>query len=1728
MLQARVFPKINRVPMISTRWYSRLLQSLPAAASRRRQARNAARAFESLESRIMLSSTFYVDDNLVITNDVGPTGLSAGDEVTFAFGESGQTTGLIFGTNAFNSIQTAINTAAAGDTIMVAAGTYTELLTVNKSVTLSGANAGLTANGAANRALRGAESIINTGVYPNPAGVVVTASGVTIDGFSLLGSGLAAGEVAHVQVSAPNFTFRNNISNSQLNDPFQPGFQNAVGLVTAFGSNYNNLVIEGSFFARQRNGVFLNPSNLVTSITVSDTDFASRTGINSDVGPWNSGLVYTLSGNRFGLSTVDSLPFGPVTAVNVGEVVSGMTVNFTNNLIASNYAGVQLQDVKSGGNVSFTGNTFADHTNAAAGLRINAAVGANLSFSGNLYTNALYVVNRGPGGFSIAADSVDLGSGSVALASASLANLFSTADRVIDRIDVGSFGQVRLKANNVYVTTNSFAPSVPYAAYISSFTTTPSIQRAIDAATAGDTVNVAAGTYLVEPTGTPANGLVINKALTISGAGQDQTIFLRTGTPGTEHRMISLNTGGITLQNLTLGGWQTPDPGRGYHVWFTNSANSTLNNVHFTGEVRVAVNLQGGVNATGVTITNSRFTGVYNRGTIRGGSEGMTITHNSFEERHRFNTHDVLSEWYSSIFMEYTGNVSGVISHNYFASGVAGTGFAAPLGVDGAFNITNWRPVGAAGLTISHNTFDAVAAASLSSFGYETSGFYSDPALPAAGPITVIDNIFRGYEYIGTQPDNVPQLRPGLGVFGGALEFDGVNDYATFNFGANELGDRGTLSFWVKMDNVSKRNQFFEGPGNGGFEVQFRTNSGGQFYGRTTTVGGDFVIRSGSDGASALGNWVNLQVIWDFDGLPAADGGGRMRIYRDGVESSYLANFTPTDLTWAAVVSTVNGVMNVGRDPGDPARFFDGLMDDVAWYDVVLDAAERATIRTGGIAAGTTTPVASWNFDDAAPGPGNTLAGNNGTSIPLQLGGTKQSSAIVSSPGTVVSYNLFFGNDQNFNPAVTDGGNNITADPLFLGAGSFVNGVDVPSVFYAIPLGSPGYQTASDATNRGAYQDASPLGVLLTAGNSSIDENGGETTIIATLTALSAVDVTVNLTFSGTATLNLDYTRTGTTIVIPAGQLSASVTVTALNDLIAEGAETIVVDIASVVNAVEVGVQQATVTIVDDEQAGFLVSITGADTVVNEKGTTDTFTVRLASQPLSNVVLNITSTNTAEGTVGPATLTFTPSNWSIPQTVTVTGAADGIIDGDRFFDVIVSVNQSLSNALFHSAADVAVSVLNKDVDGVVRYDFNRVAGANAVDHQSVLLTSAYNPTAGFGWNNVVSLEAFDTGAGSTTDLQRDSHFFRSGSRTFRVDRPNGFYEVTVVIGSMVHLFRNQGVTINGIDLGLITTNPGQFFTHTQLVEVVDGKVEITISKLGGTIVGIAGLTISALTDNPYLVASEGAMEYTFGSPATPIDPGLLVSDPNDTELVGATVRIIAGLVPSQDSLVFVDQLGISGSYNSATGVLTLTGLASVADYQTALRSVAYFNSNSNPTQLTKTVLFEAEDADGNKGSIARDVRLRDPNGPSQFRFDFGQTVNATEAGYNNILPSTIYTASTGFGWLDNSNIETRQLAGPSALLRDFHFFRTGSRTFRTDVANGEYDVTVYIGSYEHSFVKEGVLINGVQVDQLTTAIGAFEIRTYRVIVTTGRIDLTIEKQGGTFVGIAGLDIDKVV
>ena len=120
-----------------------------------------------------------------------------------------------------------------------------------------------------------------------------------------------------------------------------------------------------------------------------------------------------------------------------------------------------------------------------------------------------------------------------------------------------------------------------------------------------------------------------------------------------------------------------------------------------------------------------------------------------------------------------------------------------------------------------------------------------------------------------------------------------------------------------------------------------------------------------------------------------------------------------------------------------------------------------------------------------------------------------------------------------------------------------------------------------------------------------------------------------------------------------------------------------------------------------------------------------------------------------------------------------------------------------------------------------------------------------------------------------------------------------------------------------------------------------------------------------------VVTTSGSTGQTFtvGSAAVAVDSGLTVTS-SDADLNGATEAITN--VQSGDTLHFTSQNGITGSYNSGTGVLTLTGSATPAQYQTALQSVTF--STSSLVKGTRTIDVAADDS-GDTGDVSSNTAV---------------------------------------------------------------------------------------------------------------------------------------------------------
>ena len=141
-------------------------------------------------------------------------------------------------------------------------------------------------------------------------------------------------------------------------------------------------------------------------------------------------------------------------------------------------------------------------------------------------------------------------------------------------------------------------------------------------------------------------------------------------------------------------------------------------------------------------------------------------------------------------------------------------------------------------------------------------------------------------------------------------------------------------------------------------------------------------------------------------------------------------------------------------------------------------------------------------------------------------------------------------------------------------------------------------------------------------------------------------------------------------------------------------------------------VQGLAITVTDDDIPAVTVAPTDLLVVT---GATGTYSVVLDVEPNADVTITASSGNAGVAAVAPGNLTFTPSDWNVAQTVTVTGAGEGSAaishaasgggyDGAAIDDVTVTVVDSLKRMdVTTSATHDEITLTWPEVEGAAGY-----------------------------------------------------------------------------------------------------------------------------------------------------------------------------------------------------------------------------------------------------------------------------------------------------------------------------------------------------------------------------------------------------------------------------------------
>jgi hypothetical protein len=218
------------------------------------------------------------------------------------------------------------------------------------------------------------------------------------------------------------------------------------------------------------------------------------------------------------------------------------------------------------------------------------------------------------------------------------------------------------------------------------------------------------------------------------------------------------------------------------------------------------------------------------------------------------------------------------------------------------------------------------------------------------------------------------------------------------------------------------------------------------------------------------------------------------------------------------------------------------------------------------------------------------------------------------------------------------------------------------------------------------------------------------------------------------------------------------------------------------------------------------------------------------------------------------------------------------------------------------------------------------------------------------------------------------------------------------------------------------------------------------------------ITVTGINDVPVLSAIEvTAASYTENALPVNLTSVISITDVDDANMDSAEIRIITNYLPAEDTLVFTSIGGISGTWTQGTGTLMLRGSTIKANYDTALRSVAYKNKSENPTILTRTVRFRVNDGDDNSNSRTRNINITAVNDAPEL-----SDIETTPLSYPEGSGPVYITSTITVTDVDNANMTsaTVQITGNYASGEDILSF-TSIYNINSSWNSGQARLTLY-------------------------------------------------------------------
>ena len=298
-------------------------------------------------------------------------------------------------------------------------------------------------------------------------------------------------------------------------------------------------------------------------------------------------------------------------------------------------------------------------------------------------------------------------------------------------------------------------------------------------------------------------------------------------------------------------------------------------------------------------------------------------------------------------------------------------------------------------------------------------------------------------------------------------------------------------------------------------------------------------------------------------------------------------------------------------------------------------------------------------------------------------------------------------------------------------------------------------------------------------------------------------------------------------------------------------------------------------------------------------------------------------------------VTFTAGGGQDPST---TARSISFVVRDTSLTPSVAVSQSVSVTAVNNAPGVSVPAVTQQIGFGSNLTFNS-------NNNNLITVSDVDADSG---NEQLTLSV----TGGTLMLSTLTGLTGSGNGTASLTYTGTLAAINTALNGLIYTAPSPASAAGPYSLTVGINDQGS--TGTGGAHSASGNVAITV--------------LDHQLTAPTVTPSGGTASFTEGSGGATVDTGITAADTNFGTLASATVTISGSFNTATDTLTATNipvGSGITQMYNAATGVLTLSGSSSAANYTTALQSVSYNNSSQNPTNFnpsaSRTVTFVVSD-----------------------------------------------------------------------------------------------------------------------------------------------------------------------